>query len=151
MFCLNATQLYDLLVFFIIHVMKWQKPNRKVDPCRPCHVFQTCMSDSHYEVTENRIVKLIRAALATSFAVAETLFWRMRRSMVTRSLSVSCITFMAGPTPAPPPLGMAQLREIQTPVRAGGALWLACGRRGKESKGTCHNRLIKCSTIMVHE
>ena len=32
------------------------------------------MSDSHYEVTENRIVKLIRAALATSFAVAETLF-----------------------------------------------------------------------------
>ena len=32
------------------------------------------MPDSHYEVTENRIVKLIRAALATSFAVAETLF-----------------------------------------------------------------------------
>ena len=63
----------------------------------------------------------------------------------TRSLSVNCATFMASPS-----LGMPELRKVQTPARAGGALCLAGGTEGREWMGTCRKCLTKCDTMMVH-
>ena len=62
----------------------------------------------------------------------------------TRSLSVNCATFMASLS-----LGMPELREVQTPARAGGALCLAGGTEGREWMGSCHKCLTTCYTMMV--
>ena len=133
--------------------------NRKVDSCRPCRAFMAreLLDNRDYVLSVPcgvRLRLLVHARTSVSWSCSGC------PDHSNTCFVFSCIGDAIAIGLAPHKLrrhatgnntwlGMPELREVQTPARAGGAQCLAGGKEGREWMGTCQKFLTKCYTMMV--